>query len=183
MLKTIITSETRIKLLLRFFLNPKNQGYLRQLAAEFGESTNSIRVELNKLAEAKILNSEVKGRNKLYTANTAHPLFHDIRNIVLKSTGIDQVISNIIRKTGHLKFALLRGDYARGIDSGLIELVVVGQDLNFVEIERVRKKTETLIERKISVITLSPDEYEKLKHNFLNDPYMVLYEKTDSEEL
>jgi len=181
MLKSIITSETRIKLLLRFFLNPRNKGYLRQLATEFGESTNSIRVELNKLTEAKILRSEVSGRNKLYTANVLHPLYDDIRNIVLKSTGVDKVISNIIRKIGNLRFAFLRGDYAKGIDSGLIELVIVGKNLNFSEIERVRKKTEVLIERKISVITLSPGEYEKLKHNFLNEPNMILYENKRSE--
>ena len=181
MLKSIITSETRIKLLLRFFLNPKNNGYLRQLSAEFGESTNSIRVELNKLTEAKILSTEIKGRNKLYTANTAHPLFNDIRNIVLKSTGIDKVLSNIIRKIGNLKFAILRGDYAKGIDNGLIELVVVGKNLNFSEIERVRKKTEGLINRKISVITLNPKEYERLRQNFMNEPYMILYGNKHNE--
>ena len=183
MLKSLITSETRIKLLLRFFLNPKNNGYLRQLAAEFDESTNSIRVELNKLTEAKILISKVSGRNKLYTANTAHPLFRDIRSIVLKSTGIDKVITNIIRKTGNLSLAFLRGDYARGIDSGLIELVVVGENLNFGEIERVRRKTETLIERKISVLTLSQREYEKLRKNFHNEPIMIVLGTNDSEAI
>jgi len=81
MIKTLITSETRIKLLLKFFLNPDISGYLRQLADEFGESTNGIRLELNKLAEAKLLKSEHKGRNIFYRANNKHALFEDIRNI------------------------------------------------------------------------------------------------------
>ena len=54
MLDSIITSQTKIKLLLRFFLNPNNSGYLRQLANDFGESTNGIRVELNKLSKYSI---------------------------------------------------------------------------------------------------------------------------------
>jgi len=51
-LDSLITSQTRVKLLLRFFLNPESRSYLRELAEEFGESTNSVRVELNRLTEA-----------------------------------------------------------------------------------------------------------------------------------
>lgn len=174
MLESLITSKTRINLLLKFFLNPGNTGYLRQLAEEFGESTNAIRVELNKLSGAKIIESQVKGRSKIYRANHSHPLFEDIRNIVLKSTGIDRVISNILRKLGTLHLAFLRGDYARGIDSGLIDLVVVGRHINLQELERVRRKTEKLISRKISVLILDEDEFEKLEKHFMEDPCLIL---------
>ncbi len=166
MLKSIITSETRIKLLLKFFLNPKTKGYLRQLSSEFNESTNGIRVELNKLEEAKILDSKFEGRNKIYKANSKHPLFNELRNIVLKSTGIDKVISDIINRVGEIKMAFIRGDYAVGNDSGLIELLIVGDKLNAKEIERVRRKTEKLIDRKISILSLTFSEYKNLKPNF-----------------
>ena len=177
MIKSIITSDTRIKLLMKFFINPHTQSYLRQLASEFGESTNGIRLELNKLAEAKILNYSMDGRNKIFQANTDHPLFKDIQNIILKSIGIDKVITDIINKIGELEIALIRGDYAKGIDSGLIELVIVGSQINFNEIERVRKKTEKLISRKISIIILKKEEYTKLKSNFIKHPYIILVGK------
>jgi hypothetical protein len=180
MLKTIITSETRIKLLLRFFLNPSSSGYLRQLAKEFGESTNSIRVELNKLSQAKILNAHFHGRNKIFKANQAHPLFEDIRNIVLKSTGIDKVLSNIIQKLGDIHFAFVRGDYALGKDSGLIDLVIVGDHINLEELERVRRKTENLIRRKISVLTLKKSEYKNLEKNFEQDEILILFKGNKS---
>lgn len=176
MLKSLITSETKIKLLLKFFLNPKTNGYLRQLSAEFNESTNGIRVELNKLEEAKILSSEFKGRNKIYKANSSHPLFNELRNIVLKSTGIDKVISNIINKIGDVKTAFIRGDYAVGSDSGLIDLVIVGKELNNNEITRVKNKTERLIERKISILLLTPHEYKNLKPSFDKEPTFILLE-------
>ncbi len=177
MLKSIITSETRIKLLLRFFLNPKTKGYLRQLSTEFNESTNGIRVELNKLEEAKILTAKFEGRNKIYKANSLHPLFSELRNIVLKSTGIDKVISDILQKVGIINYAFIRGDYAIGKDSGLIDLVIVGNELNQKEIERVRKKTETLISRKISILVLTPEEYKNLKSTFDNELCFVLLEE------
>jgi len=175
MLKSIITSETRIKLLLKFFLNPKTSGYLRQLSSEFNESTNGIRVELNKLEESKILSSEFVGRNKVYKANSSHPLFKELRNIVLKSTGIDKVISGIIERVGDIENAFIRGDYAVGKDSGLIELVIVGNKINNKEVERVRKKTEKLIDRKISILLLTMKEYDNLKQNFDNEPIFVLF--------
>lgn len=174
MLKSLITSETRIKLLMRFFLNPDASGYLRQLAHDFGESTNGVRIELNKLAEAQILSVRLEGRNKIYRANPSHALYDDIRNIVLKSTGIDQVVSNIIKKMGNVQLAFIRGDYAIGKDSGLIDLVVVGNEVNVDELERVRKKTEGLIARKISVLLLNEEEYSKLEDNFHRETALIL---------
>ena len=179
MLDSIITSQTRIKLLLKFFLNPSSQGYLRQLSKDFGESTNGIRVELNKLTEAKVLKSSTEGRNKIYSANSEHTLFSDIRNIVLKSTGIDKVVSDILNKLGPVKVAFLRGDYAVGKDSGLIDLVIVGDKINMKELDRVRVKTESLIKRKIAVLVLNPEEYHKLKENFHHHPILVLLENNN----
>ena len=176
MLKSIITSETRIKLLLKFFLNPATSGYLRQLSQEFGESTNGIRVELNKLCDAKILSARKNGRQKLFRANVDHPLFTDIRNIVLKSTGIDVVISNIIKKVGNLNKAFVRGDYAVGQDTGLIDLVLVGEDINIKETERVKAKTEKLIQRKISTLILTNDEFQRLKSTLGEKSLLLLYE-------
>lgn len=174
MLDSLITSETRIKLLLKFFLNPANRSYLRQLANEFEESTNGIRVELNRLKAAKILESKKEGRNVIYRANHKHPLFQDIRQIVLKSTGIDKVLANITEKLGNIHTAFIRGDYAAGRDSGLIELVVVGNDINIDELERVRKKTEKLINRKIALIILKYTEYKKLKNKFDDEGKLIL---------
>lgn len=177
MLKDLITSEARIKLLLKFFLNPSTTGYLRQLAKEFNESTNGVRVELNKLTESQLLTSSKEGRNVIYRANESHPLFEDLRNIILKSTGIDKVINNILKKLGNLELAFIRGDYAVGIDGGLIELVLVGENINEKEVERVRKKTEGLIDRKINAIILSNADYIGLKKKFDSDPKLILVGK------
>ena len=87
MLDTLITSKTRIKLLLKFFLNPGTKSYLRGLATEFGESTNAIRVELNRLTEAKLLKSVNSGRTVEYRANKQHSLFKDLQSVVKKFVG------------------------------------------------------------------------------------------------
>ena len=84
MIETLISSKTRIKLLLKFFLNSKNKAYLRNLAQEFGESTNAIRLELNRLEKAGMLTSNMEGNKKIFQTNIQHPLFQEIHSIVLK---------------------------------------------------------------------------------------------------
>ena len=162
MLDTLITSKTRVKLLLKFFLNPGTKSYLRGLATEFGESTNAIRVELNRLTEAKLLKSVHAGRTIQYRANKQHSLFKDLQSVVKKFVGLDKVAEELAAKLGDIQAAYVIGDYAKGNDSGLIDLVLVGQ-VDDEKLKEVTKKTEELIDRKIRTLVLAPTDLEKLQ--------------------
>ena len=105
MLEALITSKTRVRLLVKFFLNPTMKAYLRELASEFEESTNSVRLELNRLKEAGLLESEAKGNLVMYNAKTTHPLFPEIKSIVSKITGIDSIIESVIQRLGSVEHA------------------------------------------------------------------------------
>jgi hypothetical protein len=94
---------------LKFFLNSKNSSYLRGLEAEFGESTNAIRLELNKLEEAGLLSSELSGNKKYFKANTTHPFFGDIHSLLLKYTGLDGILERIVESLGDLKYVFVVG--------------------------------------------------------------------------
>src|SRR5512140_2296544 len=111
MIDSLVTSQTRIKLLKKFFLNNKTRAHLRGLESEFGESSNGIRVELNRFEEAGLLNSLRDGNKKVYQANSNHPLYNDIHNIILKETGIDRVIEKVIHRIGNLLAVYLTGDF------------------------------------------------------------------------
>ena len=161
MLDSLVTSKTRIKLLLKFFINPGTKAYLRELAKEFGESTNSVRLELNRLTKANLLVSQNCGRTILYNANIDHTLFRDIQSIALKYVGIDRIIENMVQSLGKVKSAYIIGDYAKGMDSGIIDLLLIGEIdqkilLHFID------KTENLIKRKIRPIILTKEEFNRL---------------------
>lgn len=147
MLDSLITSKTRIKLLLKFFLNSSMKAYLRGLAEEFGESTNAIRLELNHLEKAGLLQSELEGNKKVYQANSSHPLFNDIRHLVFKHSGITQIIDEVVLRVGDIRKVWLRGDFAVGKDSRLIGLVVTGQSIDLDYFNTLAKKAEELIRR------------------------------------
>lgn len=177
MIDSLITSKTRIKLLLKFFLNSQTMSYLRSLESEFGESTNSIRVELNRLEHAGLLNSVNKGNKKMFFANTTHPLFNDINSILRKFIGIDQIIEQVTSQLGDLQSAYLTGDLAVGCDSKIIELALVGDHLDKSYIDQLITLAENLISRRIKYIVLSSDE---LVQFFDKKPILLIW---SAEEL
>lgn len=161
MINTLITSQTRIKLLMKFFLNSRTKAHLRGLESEFGESSNAIRIELNRLENAGLLNSLRDGNKKVYQANRNHPLFCDIHNIIMKETGIDRVIEKVIHRIGKLICVYLTGDFARGKDSPVIDLILVGEDIDREYLARKVIQAEELVGRKVSYVVFDPGEADK----------------------
>jgi hypothetical protein len=150
MLENIITSETRLRLLIKFFISQANKGHLNGLANEMGGSTNKIRKELNNLQEAGYL-QKVKVDNKVeYKANTEHPLFEVLRKVVMKHLGLEDIVENVLERMGNVQQIILVGDYANGQDSGKIEIFLIGKDLNMDYISQLESKIEKLIKRKVS---------------------------------
>ena len=150
MLGELITSKTRLRLLIKFFVSQANRGYLNGLATEMGESTNAIRKELNHLQGAGYL-EKIKVNNKVeYKANTHHPLFDVLQKVVLKHLGMEDVVETVLERMGAVDQIILVGDYAKGNDSGLIEVFLIGQNLNMEYISQLEEKIEKLIGRKVS---------------------------------
>lgn len=162
MLDILISNKTRVKLLLRFFLNPEQKAYLRGLEKEFQDSTNSIRLELNRFEEAGLIVSFKEGNKKMYRVNSRYPLFSDLHNLAMKHFGVDQIIDQIITKLGNLKAVYLTGDLASGRDSDLLDIAIVGESIDREYLAVLVEKTERLINRKIRTMVVTPDETDKI---------------------
>ncbi len=171
-------------MLLKFFLNSHSKAHLRGLADEFGESTNAIRHELNNLSKAGYLVSTGKGNIIEYSANTEHPLYPELKNLVHKYMGIDKIVDNIVKKMisslGKLEMAFITGDYANGKDSGIIDLVLVGE-INSKNLHGYVGKAEGLINRKIRTLVLSYDEFGKNRKNLSADTAIWLWRREEAE--
>jgi hypothetical protein len=172
MLETLITSKTRVRILVKFFINAANFGHLRGLAEEMNESTNAIRKELNNLSEAGYLEKKASQNKVSYKANTKHPLFETLQQIVFKHLGLDAIIDMILERMGKVKQIIVLGDYANGIDSGVIEVLIVGNQLNENYIDKLATKIETEIKRKV-IFTL---------HDNTIPNGLVIYENLESTE-
>lgn len=176
MLSTLISSKTRIKLLMKLFLNPGIKAHLRGLAEDFGESTNAVRVELNRFEEAGMLVSEAEGNKKLFKANEKHPLFGDINSLVRKYVGVDRIIETVIERMGDVEKVFLTGDYADGRDSGVVDLVFVG-NIDRRYLVQLTEKAEHLVEKKIKYLIYTNEEWKANKETDTTKALM-LWEKT-----
>lgn len=171
-------------MLLKFFSNRQSTAYLREMAKEFGESTNSIRTELNHLSKAGYLISEEKGRSIYYSANVNHPLYNELKNLVHKYLGIDKimedVIQKVLRRLGKLEMAFITGDYSEGRDSGIIDLVIVGE-IDEAYFNQCVDKVEKLINRKVRTLILTTTEFERNRVQLNPDRALWLWKEEIAE--
>ncbi len=182
LLSGLIASKTRIKLLMRFFFNPRTRSYLRELASEFNVSTNAVREELNQLTSTNLLKSEKGGRQVYYMANTEHSLYPELKSMVSKVMGIDRVIDDIVNRLGELERAYLIDDYAEGKDTGIIDIMLVG-DIDQYHLNDLSRKTERYISRKIRSLVLSNGEYKSFLPELEKRPHILIWEAIKKSEL
>lgn len=179
MIEAIISSKTRVKLLLKFFLNSSTTAYLRSLEGEFGDSSNAIRVELNRLEKAGMLVSKMSGNKKIFQANTQHPLFSEINKIIMKHVGLDRIIENVIERLGDVEKVFVIGDFAKGIDRNIIDLLFIG-NIDKEYLVHLVGKAEELINRKIRYLVYTIEEFEVAGPDLMKADTLLLWSKESS---
>ncbi len=167
MLNSLITSRTRLRMLIKFFVSATNNGYLNGLATEFNESTNSIRKELNNLSGAGYLHKSKENNKVIYNANTTHPMFEILQKIIRQHLGLEEIVETVIKRIGDVDQIALTGDYAKGIDSGNIEIIINGSDVNNEYLKNIKSKIKKKIGREVTF----------LLNQKLDSKSIVLYKK------
>ena len=108
-------------------------------------------------------------------ANQEHPLFPELKSMVAKVMGIDHVIDDFMGRLGDLEKAYLIDDYAEGKDTGIIDLVLVG-NIDPYHLDDLSKKSERYIKRKIRSLVLNRDEYKKFEAKIKSSPHILIWE-------
>ncbi len=156
----LFSGKIRLKLLARLLLNPGSQVYLRQLERDLQVSSNTVRLELNKLSEMKLINlvETEESKIKKYIANTVHPLYSNLRSIILKYVGVDQLVEEIFYKLGEIDEVFLTGEFANGMETPFIDLVLVG-DIDRDYLNKLVERAERLLNKKIRMAIYSKNEF------------------------
>ena len=174
MLTGIINSRLKIKMLVRFFLNPESSTYLRQLSSEFNVSSNAVRSELNHLSKGDLITPEKSGRKILYRANKNHPLFPELISMAKKVVGVDSMIESIISRLGNIEKAYLLDDYAIGRDTGIVDLLLIGDIDNF-HLHDLTQKTERYLKRKIRNLVMTRSEFKSFESEMASRPHILIW--------
>ena len=163
MLNELITSKTRYKLLLKFFLNQDSTSYLRNLERELNESANSIRTELTKLENLQLLISSMEGNKKVYQVNLSNIFFLDIRNMLLKESGYDIIKSILYQGIGGLQDIYIQNNSNMELNN-MAYLILVGENLIALTIKPLINEIEIIINKKVEFIVMDIDN----QNNFLD---------------
>lgn len=185
MLKALFSSNTRIKLLNTFVLNPDEEFFIRELTRKLDEQINSIRRELDNLKKIGLLKSKVRNRKKYYHLNKDFIIYHELRDILIKASGADEKMIRKINKMGKVELLVLSGTFIG--KSSTTDLLLVGdidksQLQAYLATETKKKDIKfTIISRKDFLYRL--DCKDKFVHDLLADPNNIVAVNKMKKEL
>jgi DNA-binding transcriptional ArsR family regulator len=168
MLKRLFTSNTRIKLLTLFLLNPDEEYFIRELTRRLDEQINSIRRELDNLKKMGLLKSKEKNRKKYYIVNKNFVAFHELKSIILKAQGDKDALIKKIAQMGNVDVMILSGLFVE--KESPLDLLLVGTlDRQALE-DYLNNELETGRPVRYSILTRDDYLYRRqCKDKFLHD--------------
>lgn len=155
----LLRSQTQAGLLERLILHSEAHYTVAQLAEDLGVTEMSVRRELDRMLAAGIVEREAVGRQGLYRASTASPLYEPLRELIEKSVGAEALLREVLDTTDGLQAAILFGSWARErIDAESdIDLLVIG-DLDYGALLDRLMSLQSRTGREISVVWMRPEE-------------------------
>lgn len=175
-------SKTRVSLLTKLLLNPDKSFYTRELSRELCITYSMLYKEQKKLVALNIVQEEKRGKITLVTANKKLPYFNDLKNLIIKTAGLGDLLKNSFAELQGIKYMLVYGSIASGQESASsdIDLLIVGE-ANEEKILTIAGNVEKQVGREVNYILWSPSEFMqrvKSKHHLLVDiaekPVMIL---------
>jgi predicted nucleotidyltransferase len=172
MFERLFTSRTRARILELFLSNPGLRIHLREISRRIGENYNSTRRELNHLEGLSLLASQKSGNQRLFSMNTGHPIYPELKNIFLKTAGMGNGIREAFKNLGGLRLCFIYGSYAEDAETPQsdLDLFIVGE-VDEVRLIPVVNGLEKRLHREINYVLYTPEEYMRRKRG--KDPFVT----------
>jgi len=170
MLKELISSKTKRKLLCLFLLNPEEEFYLRQITKILGENPRTVQIQLQSLYRLGLISVTRRGNIKYYKTNRDFFIFEELRSIILKTEGLRDVLEKYL-KNKDIKIAFVYGSVVKGEDKAYsdIDLFIVG-NIKEEKLLKAIRKSESILKREINYNLMNEEEFKqrlKKKDRFL----------------
>lgn len=145
--------------------------HLRELERRSGLAVRTVEKELARLTKLGLIDRRVDGNRRYYTASKAHPLYPEIRGLVLKTTGLADVLRNALQKEQRVSVAFIFGSVAQGRERAHsdIDLLAVG-DIGLRELVKLLHGISDAVGREINPKAFSPEEFRRRNRN--EDPFL-----------
>lgn len=167
----LLRSETQAGILERLFLHPERAYSVGELAERLGVTDLSVRRELYRMVDAGIVDREAVGRQSVFRADTAAPVYEPLRQLVERSVGVEALLSELLEKTAGVELAAIYGSWARGtVDAESdVDLLVVG-DIDYAAVVDQLMAVQERVGREINMTWMRPGEWrEKRDSSFVRE--------------
>ena len=125
MLKRLFTSNTRIKLLTVFLMNPGEEYFIRELTRKLDEQINSVRRELDNLKRMGLFKTSTRNGKKYYFTNDKFIFIEELRNIIVKALSSNEALIKDLTQMGEIKLLALAGQFVEK-PTTTVDLLIVG---------------------------------------------------------
>ena len=146
------------------FVNPRRSFYANEVIGLARSGTGAVQRELARLESAGLVTATRVGKQKHYQANPASPVFEELRALVLKTSGLADVLREVLTSLARdIRAAFVYGSIAKGEDTAAsdIDLMVISDRLTYADVFEVLEEASTRVGRKISPTIYSSKELSK----------------------
>jgi predicted nucleotidyltransferase len=166
-LAAALFGKTRRNVLALLYAHPDQAFYLREVMLRTGGGPGAVQRELKRLSEAGIILRSARGRQVYYQANRPCPIFTELHGLVIKTTGVADVLRNALaRLADGIEVAFVFGSLAKGTGTGAsdVDVMVVGEAA-FAEVSAVLGPAQEKLGRDVNPSVYPPEEFQrKLAH-------------------
>jgi len=172
LLRPLLISKTRAKLLAVFLNNPGKIFYVRELVRAVDEQINAVRAELARLEKAGMVSSEARANRKFYGFKKDYVFQPELSAIIAKASGLGSDLIRERNKLGKIKFTTLSSGYVyrRPVGASDVDLLVVG-NVVLPQLAALVKKAEDVVGREINYTVMSEDEFTFRRRR--KDPFVT----------
>ena len=165
-LLTLLFPQVRAEILRLLFADAGRELHLRDLTRQSGLSIKTVQNEFAKLSAADLVTSRRDGNRRYYRANASHPLFPDLQQLVLKTSGLRDVLAGTLKGVKGIEVALVFGSLAAGTGRGGsdVDLLVIGE-AGLRTLAPVLRKASAQLGREINPVTMTAAEFAKGRKN------------------
>jgi predicted nucleotidyltransferase len=155
-------SKTRVTLLAKLLMNPEKSFYIRELSRELNIPYSMLYKEEKNLVSLNIINEEKKGKVTLVSINKSLPYFAELKNLLIKTAGLGDLLKNALSELRGTRYALVYGSFASGEESASsdIDVLIIGSDREEKLLGAIGS-VEKAVGREINYILWNEEEFAK----------------------
>ena len=156
--------RVRQRVLAVLFGNPDRSFYANEVIALAQSGTGAVQRELAALLDAGLLLTTKRGNQKHFQANSAAPVFAELRGLVLKTMGLADVLRAALAPLeAHISAAFVYGSVAKQQDTAHsdIDVLIVSATLGYADVFGALESATTQLGRKVNPTLYTPEDISK----------------------